>query len=162
MARMIKIVRFYEEAALADEPRWYVDEEDARRYTREPFGAAGDAWATVYGVELVYSDGRKLDRFWDSLGRAVGLTDRLGGWLPFSGSFQLRVCSPSFVEDDPRFLTTDGRLRGLVREEFSAQAVQDFCRERVAQASPLGMGFVAALERDFFYWDPDADPILDA
>ena len=154
---MIKIVRFYEEDDLADEPRWYVDEEDARRYTREPFGAAGDAWATVYGVELVYSDGRKLDRFWDSMGQAVGLADGLGGWLPFSGSFQLRVCSPSFVEDDPRFLTAEGRLRGLVQEVFSTQEVQDFCQERVAQASLLGMQFIAALERDFFYRDPDAD-----
>jgi hypothetical protein len=65
------------------------------------------------------------------------------------------------LEDDPRFLTADGRHRGLVLENFSARAVEDFCRDRVAQASPLGMGFVGILEQDFYYWDPDEDPALD-
>lgn len=154
---MIRISRFYEEADLADEPRWYVDDEDARRFTREPFGSSGGAWATVYGVEPIYSEGRRFNRLLGTLGQAIGLSGRPTGGVPVSGTFQLRVCSPSFIEDDNRFLTTGGRPRALVQAAFSPQAVEDFCRERVAQASPLGMQFFQALEQDFYYFDPDED-----
>jgi hypothetical protein len=68
------------------------------------------------------------------------------------------VCSPSFREGDDRFVTPDGRRRALVQEEFSPQAVEEFCRDRVTRASPLGLQFVSAMEQDFFYYDPDEDP----
>jgi hypothetical protein len=82
MASMIEIARIYEE--------FDVDEEDGRRFTRETFGAAGDAWATVYGVDLTYSSpGKPLwtHRFLKALGRAVGPSGRSPVRVPFSGSF---------------------------------------------------------------------------
>jgi hypothetical protein len=150
---MIEIARIYEE--------FDVDEEDGRRFTRGPFGAAGDAWATVYGVDLTYSSPGKptwTHRFLKALGRAVDSSGRDPVRVPFSGSFQLRVCSPSFREGDDRFVTADGRQRALVQEEFSPRAVEEFCRNRVARAGPPGLQFVSAMEQDFFYYDPDEDP----
>lgn len=132
-------------------PGWIVDEEDQRIYSAARFGMAGDAWATIVTAELGEEPlvAGLLSRLVPGLPRPELVL--LGTWL------QLRVCSPTFKETDPRFLAADGHL-ALVQEEFDMEAVRHYFEYRIRESS---RGFLSDpyiyWEKYFHLYDPDDD-----
>ncbi|GAB3519562.1 hypothetical protein [Arthrobacter monumenti] len=151
---MLEISSVYEERdQVRDTPLWTIDPEDDRKYTREPFGTPGDQWATVFEVELTYYNG-----FVGSIFRAFGRPKRDPTREPFGEFLQLRVCSPTFVDEDPRFLLSDGQHRALIQDKFSRPAVERYCRDRLMKTLHLrGNKLIAAWAKDFYIFDPDTD-----
>jgi hypothetical protein len=148
---VLKVRFLIEEHGYAPWPDWVVEPEDDRLYEGAVFGRAGTAWATVFTVGLTDESHflQVVSKIFPQLPINVGID--LGTLL------ELRVCSPSFREGDPRFLR-DGKHIALVQDEFDANAVEQYCNAKIREVSKLrGPRLYRELERSFHLFDPDDD-----
>lgn len=141
---MIRIKYLYEECDNSLYPNWVTADEDNRMYTAEKFGIRGDAWATIFSIQL--TDESPVLKA--TLGR-FGFEHS----TPLAETFQLRVCSPAFQETDQRFFYL-GNHRALVQEEFDEKEVRDYCESKIVESSHLkGRALYKQLEIYFYAYD---------
>lgn len=145
-------VRFLvEEHGHAPLPGWVVDPEDDRQYEGAVFGCSGTAWATIFTLGLA-DENRFLKAVSDRFPQL-----QINADTDLATLMQLRVCSPSFREEDHRFLR-DGKQVALVQDVFSSIKVEQYCHEKVRQvASFEGERLYGELGRTFHLFDPDDD-----
>lgn len=128
-------------------PDWITDPEDDRIFTGSVFGLRGQAWGTVISIYLA-DNSPKLPRFVEFFGQPRS------SW-PIAEVLQLRVCSPTFIENDKRFRTPH-HTRCLIQETFDFQAAVEYCQEKIKASQRLKKrALIAAWEQDFFVFDPD-------
>ncbi|GAA3698858.1 hypothetical protein GCM10023081_39700 [Arthrobacter ginkgonis] len=148
---MIVVDSILEECFYLPVPEWETADEDMRKFAFDRFGMPGDSWATVATVYL-----RVERRIWEPLRRVFGLSGPLSS-VPAADVLQLRVCSPRFVETDPRFLR-NGTPRALVQEAFDWIEVERYCRHKVEDSRRCyDPKLVDEWENDFFVFDLDDD-----
>jgi hypothetical protein len=148
----IKIAGIYEESEYRPFPEWIVEEEDKRIFAEKSFGQAGDAWATVFSVQLA-----EESRFGQVLNRSLGRFGRFLSTELIADELWLRVCSPTFGETDARF-RRGGRHLALVQDEFDRSAVESYFHRKVAEVAnrKLPAAF-DAFKNSFYVFDPWED-----
>lgn len=148
---MLRVRFLVEEHGYAPLPGWVVDPEDDRQYEGAIFGRSGTAWATIFTLGLA-DENRFLRVISDKFPRLPINAD-----ADLATLLQLRVCSPSFQEEDHRFLR-DGKQVALVQDAFTPIKVEQYCHQKIRQVASLeGEPLYRELGRAFHLFDPDDD-----